>query len=258
MKDSVVKICSLVLVGLSGSAQADVTGVEVNVEVVVATHDSPPPNDPWYYPEIERVHLYQPHVHVFGSETLLIPTDSRIADARFMTSETTLGTSRTIHLRLETLDSVAMADESVYFDLVQGDMGSVVFNFMGDIIDPDRIGDAIRTSRLLGTDDKILSEWDYQSSSPWMGAGHLYIDIASPFGTSFFGGTPVGFEVIYIYEIVGCQADLNGDGVLNFIDVSVFLTAFSEVNLAVDFNDDGILNFFDVSAFLQAFSSGCP
>jgi endonuclease I len=55
-----------------------------------------------------------------------------------------------------------------------------------------------------------------------------------------------------------CVADLTGDGVLNFFDVSAFLNLFSAGDLDADLNDDGILNFFDVSTFLNAFSAGCP
>ena len=55
-----------------------------------------------------------------------------------------------------------------------------------------------------------------------------------------------------------CLADLNGDGALNFFDVSAFLSAFSNGDLVADFTGDGDLNFFDVSAFLTAFSAGCP
>jgi hypothetical protein len=55
-----------------------------------------------------------------------------------------------------------------------------------------------------------------------------------------------------------CVADLNGDGELNFFDVSAFLSAFGAGDLSVDLNGDGSLDFFDVSAFLSAFSAGCP
>jgi len=55
-----------------------------------------------------------------------------------------------------------------------------------------------------------------------------------------------------------CLADLTGDGILNFFDISAFLGAFGEGDLAVDFTDDGILNFFDVAEFLAAFAEGCP
>jgi agmatine deiminase len=55
-----------------------------------------------------------------------------------------------------------------------------------------------------------------------------------------------------------CVADLTGDGVLNFFDVSVFLNAYSANDPLADFTGDGTLDFFDVSAFLNAFNAGCP
>jgi len=55
-----------------------------------------------------------------------------------------------------------------------------------------------------------------------------------------------------------CPADLNGDGVLNFFDVSAFLVAYNSKDPNADFNNDGIFNFFDVSAFLLGFNTGCP
>ncbi len=56
----------------------------------------------------------------------------------------------------------------------------------------------------------------------------------------------------------GCPADLTGDGMLNFFDVSAFLNAFTAQNPSADFTGDGMYNFFDVSAFLAAFTAGCP
>ncbi|MGV6815547.1 MAG: M64 family metallopeptidase [Phycisphaerales bacterium] len=60
------------------------------------------------------------------------------------------------------------------------------------------------------------------------------------------------------YSIEGCSpaADLTGDGILDFFDISAFLTAFNTQDPQADFNGDGIYDFFDVSAFLAAFSSG--
>lgn len=55
-----------------------------------------------------------------------------------------------------------------------------------------------------------------------------------------------------------CQADLTGDGSLDFFDISAFLIAYGEQDPIADFSDDGNFDFFDVSAFLQAFSDGCP
>ena len=45
--------------------------------------------------------------------------------------------------------------------------------------------------------------------------------------------------------------------VLNFFDVSEFLTRFTEMHPSADMNSDGVFNFFDVSIFLTEFSAGC-
>lgn len=55
-----------------------------------------------------------------------------------------------------------------------------------------------------------------------------------------------------------CPADLNGDGNLDFFDVSTFLTAFQQSNPLADFDKNGVYDFFDVSAFLTAYTMGCP
>lgn len=63
----------------------------------------------------------------------------------------------------------------------------------------------------------------------------------------------------YVFDIgASCAADLTGDGVLNFFDVSAFLVAFNAQDPVADFTGDGLFNFFDVSAFLVAYSAGCP
>ena len=58
----------------------------------------------------------------------------------------------------------------------------------------------------------------------------------------------------------GCQnpADINGDGLLNFYDVSAFLIAYSNGDLVADITEDGFLNFHDVLAFMQSYNAGCP
>lgn len=55
-----------------------------------------------------------------------------------------------------------------------------------------------------------------------------------------------------------CEADLTGDDVLDFFDVSAFLNAFNAQDSIADFTGDGVFDFFDVSAFLNAFNAGCP
>jgi len=69
----------------------------------------------------------------------------------------------------------------------------------------------------------------------------------------------VGLYVGYYQDMVvnPCPADLNGDGSLNFLDVSMFLGAFGAQDPIADFQPDGSFNFLDVSAFLAAFGAGC-
>ncbi|MFG0313691.1 MAG: GC-type dockerin domain-anchored protein, partial [Phycisphaerales bacterium] len=67
-----------------------------------------------------------------------------------------------------------------------------------------------------------------------------------------------GIYLDIIEDTSVCQADLTGDGVLDFFDVSAFLSAFTAMDPAADFDGNGVFDFFDVSAFLGAFSGGCP
>ncbi|MGV6815601.1 MAG: GC-type dockerin domain-anchored protein, partial [Phycisphaerales bacterium] len=69
------------------------------------------------------------------------------------------------------------------------------------------------------------------------------------------------YRVIYqpdrVYVILTCDADLTGDNVLDFFDVSIFLNYFSNQDVRGDLNNDGAFNFFDISLFLQLFNGGC-
>lgn len=55
-----------------------------------------------------------------------------------------------------------------------------------------------------------------------------------------------------------CLADCNGDGVVDFFDVSLFIQEFMSQDPRADLNNDGQWNFFDVSMFLSAYNVGCP
>ena len=108
-------------------------------------------------------------------------------------------------------------------------------------------------------DGTLVSNWDEirMSVAPLPADSQdtlAYIDIQASDMDSmdFFNPTTV------IASLNECPADMNGDGVLNFFDVSAFLSAFAAQEPAADFTNDGVFNFFDVSAFLSAFAAGCP
>ncbi len=70
-------------------------------------------------------------------------------------------------------------------------------------------------------------------------------------------GPDSGSAYVFTAPVPDCPADLTGDGLLNFFDISAFLTAFNAQDPAADFNNDGLYNFFDISAFLIEFAAGC-
>jgi hypothetical protein len=91
----------------------------------------------------------------------------------------------------------------------------------------------------------------------------LPLDATTPLTDS--SGTQLGtLTVVGTATIVAtgsapaCPADLTGDGVLNFFDVSAFLNAYNAMDPIADFDNNGVFNFFDVSGFLNAFNAGCP
>jgi len=75
---------------------------------------------------------------------------------------------------------------------------------------------------------------------------------------SFESGINSGSVYRFDPNPTSCPADLTGDCLLNFFDVSAFLSAFAAENPIADYTGDGVFNFFDVSAFLSAFAAGCP
>ncbi len=60
------------------------------------------------------------------------------------------------------------------------------------------------------------------------------------------------------YVGASCIPDYNGDGFLNFFDVSMFLSLYNSQDPSADMNNDAAWNFFDISLFLQLYAAGCP
>jgi fibronectin-binding autotransporter adhesin len=87
--------------------------------------------------------------------------------------------------------------------------------------------------------------------------------INNEFATTNVPNAPLGqvYRVIYesnrVFVVLTCDADFTGDNVLNFFDVSKFLSFFSAMDPRADITGDGNFNFFDISAFLQIFSTSC-
>ena len=56
---------------------------------------------------------------------------------------------------------------------------------------------------------------------------------------------------------LGCAADFNGDGQVDFFDYLDFVAAFAAEDPSADFNGDGQIDFFDYLDFVAAFAEGC-
>lgn len=70
------------------------------------------------------------------------------------------------------------------------------------------------------------------------------------------GADSCGLDNVRLGE--GCTADFNGDGQLDFFDVSAFINAYNNGDSSADLAAPiGELNFFDVSAFISAYNAGC-
>lgn len=145
---------------------------------------------------------------------------------------------------------------------------------------------AFNTSFIPDSDMDIRISWDASTDVPtfdrhfkvWKGFGATlfeYDEIAGPHAGSITVSLTAGelYWVDALYRSIhlngggtfsvsvpqaSCVADLTGDGDLNFFDISLFLSYFSEENPQADLTNDGVWDFFDVSAFLGAFTQGCP
>lgn len=128
-------------------------------------------------------------------------------------------------------------------------------NNNGDISAPG--GARFAPERILAEDyAQLLADED----SEWNPQFGFIDDDRRIFAVAFDTSTAESAIVMLVPDglIPPCPADLTGDGVLNFFDVSAFLSAFGTQQPPGDFNGDGNLDFFDVSAFLSAFHAGCP
>ena len=143
--------------------------------------------------------------------------------------------------------------DGVYTFSINSDDGSKLF--IGDelIINNDGLHGMIRR-----TGTKPLSAGWHQIRIEFFergGGAGLIATVAGPSLTE----TSLGDSLIsHESGAEPCLADLTGDGVLDFFDVSDFLDGFGDSDPIADMDDNGIFDFFDISIFLDLFGAGCP
>lgn len=61
-----------------------------------------------------------------------------------------------------------------------------------------------------------------------------------------------------VTEPPSCPQDFDGNGMLNFFDISGFMASFNAQDAVADWDGNGLFNFFDISSFMSDFNAGCP
>ena len=222
---------------------------------------------------------FPPGDYYFGA----IVTDSEGLDSDLSNNARSMTTTRTVApTHYDLAATTCTYDASVSYSLGDTiDVTSHVQNFGDFGVSDINMEFYASTDSTITRDDIVLGEIDIQEAldpegiwvvndTPVLLIGDDEDDLLTP-GTyyigiyvrpQFVGDADIGNNGLageFTITILGsCLADLTNDGILNFFDVSAFLSAFAAGDLIADFSGDGVLNFFDVSAFLGAFGAGCP
>ncbi|MCR9076541.1 MAG: hypothetical protein NXI07_10930, partial [bacterium] len=117
-----------------------------------------------------------------------------------------------------------------------------------------------RATEALVTDDGFvgifgaLVPWsiDRSNGSTQAGSSLVFNNEGQLALIGLFTGSTGQALVLIDFDGDPCLADINGDDVLDFFDVSELISTMP------DLNGDGVFDFFDVSVFLTSFSAGCP
>ncbi|HCT44822.1 MAG TPA: hypothetical protein DF699_06395, partial [Phycisphaerales bacterium] len=164
---------------------------------------------------------------------------------------------------LGTIDPGGLSRVFTTDDITLADTSHIVFDLGGDAA-PNFDRFVVRGGHTIALDGTATINLDL-GYAPTFGDTWDVIDGTTTgiFDEVITGDAPIGqvYRVIYesnrVFVILTCDADLSGDGVIDFFDVSQFLSYFSSQDIRGDLNNDGQFNFFDISLFLQVFGQGC-
>ncbi len=167
------------------------------------------------------------------------------------------------------IDDTYLAPGSISFDAAAGLMANDIgqpgrIDNEDLMVDPDFFGSVDHTPPMHGSISVAPDgSFSYTPDPGFEGTDSFNYrlvaqvgDPDNPVGNPDVYSTPA--RVVLRVTAAACIADLDGDGQLNFFDVSTFLVAFGDEDPAADLNNDGLYDFFDVSTFLVAYSDGCP
>ncbi|MFK8029401.1 MAG: peptidoglycan DD-metalloendopeptidase family protein [Gammaproteobacteria bacterium] len=158
----------------------------------------------------------------------------------------------------------------------------------------DQLDTQTTNYRLRRPDGSVVLQWNHFSNAPHYAASYWYWTanlIGQPLGTYTFEADYEGETHTQQFELIAasldsdgdavfdhednciarpnpaqqdsngdgygnaCDADLNNDGVINFIDISAFAATFLTTDADADFNSDGVVNFLDLLVVQTMFLS---
>jgi beta-glucanase (GH16 family) len=99
--------------------------------------------------------------------------------------------------------------------------------------------------------------WSFAEMEGTIPAGSVEARVTLLFRQTAANQSGAVFVDSVAFNTAPCPADINGDGSLDFFDVSAFLSAFNAQSPNADLNFDGAFDFFDVSLFLANYYAGC-
>ncbi|MEZ6165085.1 MAG: GC-type dockerin domain-anchored protein [Phycisphaerales bacterium] len=147
------------------------------------------------------------------------------------------------------LDAYAI---SLYFPDASGEV---------DFNNPDQMADHIQWKRnLISNDFGTLCSPVAQDAGLWADASEWIYVRVHMYLIELRDQNPGEPDSPDVYSVsLDCRGDLSDDGILDFFDISAFISYFAAQHPLADFSNDGIWDFFDVSLFLSAYSEGqCP
>lgn len=200
-----------------------------------------------YSPGTRIPHFSNPDVDYRGTPTGIPEGQSSSANnaQSIMNVLTTVSRFRLGGTEPQVLDSPASQSAD------QGDTVFLAVNAVGgDLVYTWLRNDApiFNGGRISGADTAVLQIFDAQPSD----AGDYYVAIGNNCGNVFSAtGTLTVSQ--------SCQADLSGNGTLDFFDITEFISLYNAGDLSADLAAPfGTLNFFDVSAYIALYNTGCP
>lgn len=114
------------------------------------------------------------------------------------------------------------------------------------------------TVRQSGHNGGIGNERFFEAITPIQaGWGTRFTALSGP-GTDASRGTWLYLAVTnLVYEVPACPADFNGDDVVDFADLLVYLNAYNAAYPQADLNRDGVVDFSDFLEFFNWFNTPC-